>query len=183
MAASKDRQRPPASLDGLKLGTGDVGILNYALLLEYLESTFYNTAASKNIAKGDAQLTHYLKTVQRDENAHVKALKAGLGKAAIAKPTFDFSKYLTSKKVFAATAYVLENTGVHAYHGQITNIKSTDYLIAAAEIVTVEGRHAGAIAEYLGSKSDIAPPSGFDSPLGAGQVVKAVTGLKVITKL
>ena len=31
--------RPPA-----KFGKGDIGILNYALTLEYLESTFYNEA-------------------------------------------------------------------------------------------------------------------------------------------
>ena len=45
---------------------------------------------------------------------------------------------------------MLENPGVHAYLGQAPNIKPPAYLIAAAEIVTVEGRHAGAFGLLSG---------------------------------
>ena len=48
-----------------RFGKGDIGILNYALTLEYLESAFYNAAAKNNIAKGDKQLTAFLKTAIR----------------------------------------------------------------------------------------------------------------------
>ncbi len=181
MAASATRQRPPTKLGTLTLGSGDVGILNYALLLEYLEATFYAEALKNNVAKGDKQLSAFLKGTAADEAKHVKFLKTALGKSGIAKPSFDFGKAVTDKATFAATSYVLENTGVHAYHGQLTNIKATANLLYAAEIATVEGRHAGAIALYLGKP--VAPASAFDSPLGAGQVVKAVTATKFITKL
>jgi hypothetical protein len=46
MAAS-GKGRPPASF-----GKGDVGILNYALTLEYLEAAFYNEATKNKVAKG-----------------------------------------------------------------------------------------------------------------------------------
>ena len=56
MAAGKGR--PPA-----KFGKGDIGILNYALTLEYLEAAFYNEATAnqkKTFIKG-AQMQAFLK--------------------------------------------------------------------------------------------------------------------------
>ena len=80
--------RPPA-----KFGKGDLGILNYALTLEYLESSFYNEATAnqrRNAFLTSPQARVFLKTVTDDENQHVKALKKVLGKHAIKKPKFDF---------------------------------------------------------------------------------------------
>ena len=42
------------------------------------------------------------------------------------------------QSTFIATSFVLENTGVHAYLGQATQLKNKDLLAAAASIVTVE---------------------------------------------
>ncbi len=166
LAATKGA--PPAAF-----GKGDIGILNYALTLEYLESSFYNAAAKNGVAKGDKQLTAFLKTAQTDENAHVKFLKAGLKSAAVKEPKFNFGKAVTDKATFAATAYVLENTGVHAYLGQAGNIANPAYLLAAASIVTVEARHSGAIGIYLGKA--IAPVP-FDTGWTAAKVLAAVKG-------
>jgi Ferritin-like domain len=158
--------RPPSSF-----GSGDVGILNYALTLEYLESSFYNEATSQGQITNPA-LRQFLRTVTRDENAHVKFLKAALGSHAIKKPKFDFQGIPGDETKFAATAYVLENTGVHAYLGQAANIKAAKVLLAAASIVTVEARHSGAIGLYLGKA--IAPNGPFDTGLTAEKVLAAV---------
>ena len=166
LAATKGA--PPASF-----GKGDIGILNYALTLEYLESSFYNAATKNNVAKGDKQLTAFLKTATTDENAHVKFLKAGLKSAAVKEPKFNFGKAVTDKATFAATAYVLENTGVHAYLGQAGNIANPAYLLAAASIVTVEARHSGAIGIYLGKAI---APTPFDTGWTAAKVLAAVKG-------
>jgi hypothetical protein len=158
--------RPPGSF-----GKGDIGILNYALTLEYLEAAFYNAAHAAHSVKHH-QLKQFLNTVVADENAHVAALKAALGSKAVKKPKFNFHGIPKHEDKFAATAYVLENTGVHAYLGQAGNIKSTSILLTAASIVTIEARHAGAIGLYLGT--GMAPSGPFDTPLTAGQVLKAV---------
>ena len=173
MAAS-EKGAPPAST----FGKGDIGILNYALTLEYLESAFYDAASKNNVAKGDKQLTAFLKTTKTDEAAHVAALKKALGSKAVKSPKFDFGKAVTDKSTFAATAYVLENTGVHAYIGQAGNISNSAYLLVALSIVTIEARHSGAIGLYLGKP--IAPSGPFDTGYTASQVLSAVAGTKFI---
>jgi rubrerythrin len=150
-----------------KFGKGDIGILNFALTLEYLESQFYNEATKAGKIT-DKQLKQFLQTVTKDENAHVKLLKKALGKHAVKKPKFDFKGIPGDPAKFAATAYVLENTGVHAYLGQAGNIKSKKILLTAAEIVTVEARHSGAIGVILGKP--IAP----DGPLDHGQTAAKI---------
>jgi hypothetical protein len=160
---------PPSSF-----GKGDIGILNYALTLEYLESAFYNAASKNHVAHGDQNLNHFLTTVKTDENAHVAALKKALGSKAAKTPKFDFGKAVTDKDTFAATAYVLENTGVHAYIGQAGNISNSAYLLVALSIVTIEARHSGAIGLYLGKA--IAPNGPFDNGYTAAKVLSAVKG-------
>jgi rubrerythrin len=158
--------RPPAAF-----GKGDIGILNYALTLEYLESAFYNEATRAGRITNPA-LKAFLRTVTKDENAHVKLLRSALGSKAIRRPKFDFMGIPRDPSKFAATAYVLENTGVHAYLGQAANIKDAKILLTAASIVTVEARHSGAIGLYLGKA--IAPNGPLDNGLTASKVLSAV---------
>ena len=163
--------RPPA-----KFGKGDIGILNYALTLEYLEAAFYNGATAANLALS-SQTAAFLKVVTRDENAHVKFLKEHLGSKAAKEPKFEFKGANTSPSMFMATSEVLENTGVHAYSGQALNIKSPAYVKAALSILTIEARHAsviGLLNEPAGN--DITPDGPFDTPYTASKVLAAVKG-------
>jgi hypothetical protein len=163
--------RPPASF-----GKGDVGILNYALTLEYLEAAFYNGASAANLPLSP-QASAFLKVVTKDENAHVKFLKSALGSRAAKEPKFDFKGTNTDAAMFMTTAQVLENTGVHAYSGQALNIKAPDYVKAALSILTIEARHAsviGLLNEPAGE--DIAPDGPFDTPFTAAKVLAAVKG-------
>jgi ferritin-like protein len=163
--------RPPASF-----GKGDVGILNYALTLEYLEAAFYNGATAANMSL-DSQTSAFLKVVTKDENAHVEFLKSHLGSQAAKEPKFDFKGANTSPAMFMATSQVLENTGVHAYSGQALNIKAAAYVKAALSILTIEARHAsviGLLNEPAGNA--IAPDGPFDTPYTASKVLAAVKG-------
>src|SRR5271169_3124790 len=163
--------RPPGSF-----GKGDVGILNYALTLEYLEAAFYNGATAANLSLS-SQASSFLKVVTKDENAHVKFLKTALGSKAAKEPTFDFKGTNTNVEMFMATAQVLENTGVHAYSGQALNIKSPTYVKAALSILTIEARHAsviGLLNEPAGN--NIAPNGPFYTPYTAAKVLAAVKG-------
>src|SRR6476659_1724085 len=169
MAAGKGR--PPASF-----GKGDIGILNYALTLEYLEAAFYNEATANNVASG-AQESAFLKRVTADENAHVKFLKKALGSKATSAPKVDFGD-ATSKAKWLPTSMVLENTGVKAYGGQALNISNKTYLAAALSIWAVEARHASVAGLLVKPTSkNISPDGGaFDETATAAEILKAVEG-------
>jgi hypothetical protein len=167
--------RPPA-----KFGKGDIGVLNYALTLEYLEAAFYNGATAAKLPLS-AQAAVFLETVTKDENEHVKFLKKALGKKAVAEPKFDFKGANTNAETFMATAEVLENTGVHAYSGQALNIKTPAYVKAAVSILTIEARHASVIGLLNGSKGMITPNGAFDTPYTAQKVLAAVKSTGFIT--
>ena len=148
----------------------DVKILNYALTLEYLEAAFYKQAVANGAASGAAL---ELATVIRDhEVAHVKFLKKALGRAAVKSPKFDFKDTVTDPNKFVQTAFVLENTGVSAYLGQAGRIKQTAVLGAAGSILTVEARHAGAIAQLIGQK--VSPDGSFDEGKSMKAILRAV---------
>lgn len=168
---ASEHGRPPA-----KFGKGDVGILNYALTLEYLEAAFYNGATAANMTLSP-QAAAFLKVVTADENAHVAFLKKALGSKAAKTPKFDFKGANTSPEMFMATAEVLENTGVHAYSGQALNIKTPAYVKAAVSILTIEARHASVIGLLNDPTGKAITPNGpFDTPLTASKVLKAVEG-------
>jgi Ferritin-like domain len=171
--------RPPSSF-----GKGDIGILNYALTLEYLEAAFYNGATAANLPLS-AQGSAFLKQVTADENAHVAFLKKHLGSKAAKEPKFDFKGANTNAEMFMKTSQVLENTGVHAYSGQALNIKEAAYVKAAISILTIEARHASVIGLLnegtAPTGKEIAPNGPFDTPLSAAKVLAAVKETGFIT--
>jgi rubrerythrin len=151
-------------------GGGDIGILNFALTLEYLESSFYRDAKRRAGASGE--LMSLIDLVARDEDEHVKALTATikkLGGKPVAEPKFDFP--YNGTKEFLELAQTFEDTGVSAYNGAAPQIKSKEVLSAAGSIVQVEARHAAAIR--LQNEAEPSPEA-FDPTLTKPQVLKAV---------
>jgi rubrerythrin len=125
----------------------DQKILNFALLLEYLQAAFYTDAVRRDALRGD--VADFAKTVAEHERAHVEFLRGALGSRARKRPRFDFGDATKDQRKFLAAAVLLENTGVAAYNGQAANLTKKT-LVAAAEIVSVEGRHAAWISALAG---------------------------------
>ncbi|HEV7438945.1 MAG TPA: ferritin-like domain-containing protein [Methylobacterium sp.] len=169
----------PASARGVP--KGDIAILNFALTLEYLEAAFYKQAISDGALRG--QYANFAKVVAAHEQAHVGALKQALGAKAVMKPNFDFKGTTAGRKTFAATAMVLEDTGVQAYQGQAGNIKTPAILKAAISIHPVEARHAAWIRSIVGhgSGNPSPAPAAFNPALSMNQVLAAVQGTGFIT--
>lgn len=153
--------------------TGDIDILNYALTLEYLESTFY-TLGIKQVSGLSAHDRRLAREIRDNEDAHVDALAAtvkSLGGKPAAKPTFDFGNAFASADAFLQTANVLEDTGVSAYNGAAISIDSVDVLAAAGGIAQVEARHAALIRLTRGKPP---APLAFDKASEMPAVLKAV---------
>lgn len=151
-------------------GGGDVDILNFALTLEHLESSFYQEAKRRAGAKGE--LRSLVDLFAKDEAAHVEALTSTireLGGKPAAEPKFDFPYNDTTG--FLKLAQTFEDTGVSAYNGAAPQIKSKEVLAAAGSIVQIEARHAAAIR--LQNNAEPAPDA-FEPTLSESQVLKAV---------
>ena len=180
VAYAGERGRPPSAF-----GVGDVGILNFALTLEYLERDFYNEASKnqrkKRFVKGAERA--FLQAVVPDEKAHAEFLKNALGSAAIKEPKFDFGKTTSDRKLFLETSFQLEDTGVGAYSGQAFNLASVENLKVALSIVTIEARHTGLIGQITRGKNGVAPHGPFDRKLRADQVLDRVAKTKFVKKI
>ena len=170
-AKSTPMSTPMASADGTEqFGKGDLGIANYALTLEYLETQFYNDAAESGMLKG--KILELAKGFGAEEQEHVDALIALIKKAGgqpADKPKAKFP--LDSQKAILELAATVENLGANAYLGQAANIQDKEILAAALSIHSVEARHAAVL--NLATKA--APASGaFAKPATAAEVLKSV---------
>ncbi|KAI0299714.1 ferritin-like domain-containing protein [Multifurca ochricompacta] len=158
-------------------------VLQFAHVLEQLETQFYQQALSKfqasdftNAGFSSANIPiEQFTAIQSDEAAHVSALESiitSFGEKPLSTCKFDFSKVLTDVSTMAPVARLVENVGVGAYLGAAHLIQDPVVLTAAASIATIEARHQ-TILNVL--QSGTAIPQAFDIPL-LPQEVLAIAG-------
>lgn len=106
--------------------TNDIAILNYALVLEHLESYFYtlyqNTFNQADfVAAGFSNETYsYFNLISQHEDTHVRILTSvisQLGGTPGSECTYNFGS-ITNVTTYVSIARVLENTGAMAYSGK-----------------------------------------------------------------
>lgn len=169
------------SPDAVNLGSGDIGILNYAYALEQLEAAFYIQVVATPYASMPADELAILKDIRDHEIIHRDFLKAALGVNAIQALEVNFLEIdFSSRASVLGTAKVFEDTGVMAYNGAGKLIKDAGYLLLAGKIVSVEGRHAAAIRDLLSPLSasfagdDVIDGNGLDGAKKPSEILAAV---------
>lgn len=132
-------------------------VLNFALALEYLESSFYNTGV--NLVPIPQSAKPAFEIIREHEEVHVQLLKSVLGADAIPMPKFDFTAgglfpdVFRNYQTFAAVAQTFEDTGVRAYKGQAPNLMNAPAILQVAlQIHATEAAHAANVRKMRGQK-------------------------------
>ena len=156
----------PAATTG-QASIGQTDVLNFALNLEFLEATFYsyvtqgadlpasllNSSGSVTGAPAKltftgpnaSQITDMLNEIYFDELSHVKDLLSMVGSSAISRPALNLAALGSVSATNALSiARALEDVGATAYAGAAALLNGSS-LGLAAQILAVEGFHAGAL--------------------------------------
>jgi hypothetical protein len=156
-------------------GRQDIAVLNFALALEYLQSSFYTEAERSKAVRGKADdAARRLGAVER---AHVTAFKGLLGRKAIKRPAFNFRGTTESQRAFLKTAVAFEDLAVAAYKGQAPRLRSKEVLAAAVAIHSVEARHAAWMRFLFGVQPAV---DAFDDATPKAEILKVVAGTNFI---
>jgi hypothetical protein len=173
--------------DGINLGSGDVGILNYAYALEQLEAAFYTRAVSTFFNDISALEKVRLQEIRDHEIAHREFFKAILGSNAIPALEVNFTSIdFTNRASVLGTAKAFEDLGVSAYNGAGKLLASADYLTLAGKIVSVEARHAAYIRDIISNgsfaNSEVIDANGLDKSRTPNEVL-GIAGTYLNSKL
>lgn len=159
--------------------------LQFANVLEQLESTFYAQALQKfnqsdftaaGFASAQVPLQQF-QAIFEDEFTHTTTLQSAitaLGGQTVSNCTFNVASLLTDVPTMVAAARLVENVGVSAYLGALTLINDPVLSTAAATIMTVEARHQTILNVLAGGT---AIPQAFDVALNPSEILALTGGL------
>ncbi len=125
----------------------DAEILNFFLLLEYVQDGFYREAAGNG--QIDGELLTYAQTVSGQESEHVALLEKRLGPRAQAKPELDFGDATGSAERFRDTAIYLEEAAIAGYIGQGSNL-TRETIREVATLISTEARQVAWVRDLAG---------------------------------
>lgn len=201
----KDAKRPRIlNLPGLKLGD-DVQVLNYALILEDLESDLYIQALLRlttgginavgktipGLGLGNRELdVAYLREFAEVEAEHRDFIRGSLHELnpALTQMTpykHDFGIETKSREEVLAQVLAAEALGVSAYLGAVPHLKTKLFVTAAASILGTEARHTATLTAVQnrlfngGDPKPVAPLAnmnhGADMPMDPDAVLAQVS--------
>jgi hypothetical protein len=156
----------------------DVAILNFDLVFEYLQSSFYVRAVrDRTVARMRPEKQRWARVLGEHELAHVAILRKVLGKSAAKKPFFNFRGVTESEAAFTRTAVAMEDLTVALLAGQAPRFEDRGLTSAVFSLLTTEARHA-AWARRLAGFRPVA--NAFDEPKTINEVARVVRSTRFI---
>ncbi|KAF9456181.1 ferritin-like domain-containing protein [Collybia nuda] len=151
----------------------DTAILNYALSLENLQSSFYTEALAKFDDQAFTQAGYPSSTraryvmIGQHEQVYAAAINATLGENATQPCNYTFP--YTDVSSFVNFSQLLEGVATSAYIGALPNITNSSYLAVAGSILATQARQSAWISSAVNNGSAWGGP--FDTPLTPRQVL------------
>jgi hypothetical protein len=155
-------------------------ILNFDLVFEYLQSSFYTEADKVGTVKSmNSESELWARTLGAHERAHVRILKSVLGSKAAKKPSFNFGGVTDDPDSFVKTAVAMEDLTVALLAGQAPRFDSRELTAAVFSLLTVEARHAAWARRIRGY---IPVAAAFDRPKSISEVGRVVAATHFVQR-
>ena len=154
---------------------GDIAIVNFDVVLEYLQSALYVEA--QRLGALSPKTLGWARVVGAHELAHLEALKRMVDRPS-ARPSFNFRGVTELEASFVKTAVAFEDLTAAILKWQALHLHSREIVAAAATLHSVETRHAAWIRRIIGI-----PPvtSAFDELETQQQMTKLITSTNFVT--
>ena len=167
---------PPLAAAGT--ARSDTTILNFDLVFEYLQSSFYLSAVREGtVARMPLPKERWARVLGAHELAHVRILKKVLGEKAVKKPFFNFRGVTESAEAFIKTAVAMEDLTVALLAGQAPRLRDRSLVAAVFSLLTVEARHAAWARRISGF---VPVGSSLDQPKPISEVRRIVASTRFL---
>jgi hypothetical protein len=147
----------------------DVAILQFDLVLEYLQAGLY-TEAERLDALTPSTLA-WARVVGAHERAHVRAIKGLLGRKTVPSPGFDYRNVTSNEQAFIKTAVAFEDLTAALLKWQAPRLDSRSILAAVVTLHSVETRHAAWIRHIVGLEP---ATTAFDKPASQRKMAELI---------
>jgi hypothetical protein len=168
---------PPAEGAGRRR---DVSLLNYDLVLEYLQASFYTVAERiGTVRKMRPERGYWARIVGAHERGHVKIIKQVLGTKAVESPFFNFGSVVEDGTQLLRTGVALEDLTTALLCGQAARFDKPELVSAIFSLLTTEARHAAWARRMVGSEPVV---RSFDDAKSMREVSRIVRSTKFIVR-
>src|ERR671930_1461081 len=147
----------------------DIAILQFDLVLEYLQAGLYTEAERLGALKPTTLA--WARVVGAHERAHVQAIKGLLGSKAVPSPSFDYRGVTQDESAFIKTAVAFEDLTAALLKWQAVRLDSREIIAAAVTLHSVETRHAAWIRHIVGLRP---AAQAFDNPAPQRQMAQLI---------
>jgi hypothetical protein len=148
----------------------DVAILQFDLVLEYLQAGLYTEA--ERLGELTPTTLAWARVVGAHERAHIQAIKGLLGRRkTVPSPNFNYRNVTSDEQPFIKTAVAFEDLTAALLKWQAPRLDSRAIVAAAVTLHSVETRHAAWIRHIVGLRP---ATTAFDKPASQQKMAELI---------
>jgi hypothetical protein len=156
----------------------DIAILQFDLVLEYLQSGLYTEA--EQLGELTPTTLAWARVVGAHERAHVRAIKGLLGRRKVVpSPGFNYRNVTSNEQAFIKTAVAFEDLTAALLKWQAPRLDSRSIVAAAVTLHSVETRHAAWIRHIVGLRP---ATTAFDKPASQQKMAQLIASTHFETR-